>query len=63
MSALADHYREGSGPPLLLIHGFTGTWRAWGPVPALLAEQFDVLAPTVAGRTPRSGTRRSASRT
>lgn len=51
MSALVDHYRAGDGPPLLLIHGFTGTWRAWGPLPGLLAEQFDVLAPTVAGHT------------
>ncbi len=28
-----DHYRGGERyPPLLLIHGFTGTWRAWGPL-------------------------------
>ncbi len=51
MSAFGDHHRGGEGPPLLLIHGFTGTWRAWGPVIGLLEEQFDVLAPTVAGHT------------
>ncbi len=51
MSALADHHRGGDGPPLLLIHGFTGTWRAWGPVIGLLEDQFDVLAPTVGGHT------------
>ncbi len=51
MSALADHHRGGSGPPLLLIHGFTGTWRAWGPIPGMLEAQFEVLAPTVAGHT------------
>lgn len=51
MTAFGDFHRGGSGPPLLLIHGFTGTWRAWGPVPALLEEQFDVVAPTVGGHT------------
>lgn len=51
MSALADHHRGGSGPPLLLIHGFTATWRVWGPVRELLEEQFDVLAPTLGGHT------------
>lgn len=50
-TALGDHHRGGDGPPLLLIHGFTATWRAWGPVRELLEEQFDVLAPTVAGHT------------
>lgn len=51
MSALGDHHRGGDGPPLLLIHGFTATHRAWGPVLGLLEEQFDVLAPTVGGHT------------
>lgn len=51
MSALADHFRRGEGPPLLLVHGFTATWRAWGPIPELLSEQFDVLAPTGPGHT------------
>lgn len=51
MTAFGDHHRGGSGPPLLLVHGFTGTWRAWGPVRGLLEEQFDVLAPTVGGHT------------
>ena len=51
MSALADHHRGGSGPPLLLIHGFTATWRVFGPVRELLEEQFDVLAPTLPGHT------------
>jgi pimeloyl-ACP methyl ester carboxylesterase len=51
MNALADHFRAGSGPPLLLVHGFTATHRAWGPVPELLSEQFDVLAPTGPGHT------------
>jgi pimeloyl-ACP methyl ester carboxylesterase len=51
MSALADHHRGGDGPPLLLIHGFTATWKVWAPVLPLLEEQFDVLAPTLAGHT------------
>ena len=49
MSALADHHRSGTGPPLLLIHGFSGTWRTWGPLPDRLATGFDVLAPTLPG--------------
>ena len=49
MSALADHHRSGTGPPLLLIHGFTATWRTWGPLPGALAAEFEVLAPTLPG--------------
>jgi pimeloyl-ACP methyl ester carboxylesterase len=48
---IEDHHRGGSGPPLLLIHGFTATWRAWGPVLELLEEQFEVFAPTLPGHT------------
>ena len=51
MTAFGDYHRGGDGPPLLLIHGFTATWRAWGPVLDLLQEQFEVLAPTVGGHT------------
>ena len=51
MSALREHHRAGSGPPLLLIHGFTATWRTFGPVRELLEEQFDVLVPTLPGHT------------
>lgn len=52
MSALADHHRGGEGPPLLLLlHGFTATWRTWGPVIGMLEQQFDVLAPTLPGHT------------
>ena len=54
MSAFGDVHRGSaspSAPPLLLIHGFTATWRAWGPARELLEESFDVLAPTVGGHT------------
>ena len=48
---IADHYRAGAGEPVLLIHGFTATWRAWGDVPARLAQEYDVLAVTLPGHT------------
>lgn len=51
MSAIADQHRGGDGPPLLLIHGFTATWRVWGPVIGMLEQQFDVFAPTLPGHT------------
>jgi prohead serine protease len=42
-------YRAGEGEPLLLLHGFTGTWRHWRPVLADLVPRFEVIAPTLAG--------------
>jgi pimeloyl-ACP methyl ester carboxylesterase len=48
---IAEHHRGGSGPSLLLIHGFTATWRTWGPVIGMLEQQFDVFAPTLPGHT------------
>jgi pimeloyl-ACP methyl ester carboxylesterase len=42
-------HRGGAGPPLLLLHGFTDTWRTWEPVLPALERRFDVLAPTLAG--------------
>lgn len=51
MSAFGDVHRGGEGPPLFLVHGFTATWRAWGPVIDLLEEQFEVIAPTSPGHT------------
>ena len=51
MTAFGEYHRGGDGPPLLLIHGVTATWRAWGPVIGLLEQQFEVLAPTLPGHT------------
>ncbi|WP_205697626.1 alpha/beta fold hydrolase [Conexibacter sp. SYSU D00693] len=45
----AARYRAGQGEPLVLIHGFTATWRCWEPVLAPLVAQFDVFAPTLPG--------------
>ena len=46
---LEPRHRTGSGDPLVLLHGFTGTWRMWVPVIQTLSRRFDVLAPTLAG--------------
>jgi pimeloyl-ACP methyl ester carboxylesterase len=39
-----DFHREGSGPPLVLLHGIGHHWQAWRPVIELLADEFDVIA-------------------
>jgi pimeloyl-ACP methyl ester carboxylesterase len=45
----APAHRGGAGPSLLLLHGFTDTWRTWEPVLPALERRFDVLALTLAG--------------
>jgi pimeloyl-ACP methyl ester carboxylesterase len=42
-------HRGGSGSPLVLLHGFTDTWRSWELVLPALERRHDVLAPTLAG--------------
>jgi pimeloyl-ACP methyl ester carboxylesterase len=42
-------HRGGSGPPLVLLHGFTDTWRTWELVLPMLERRHDVLAPTLVG--------------
>jgi pimeloyl-ACP methyl ester carboxylesterase len=42
-------YRAGSGEPLLLLHGFTGTWHHWRAVLGDLVGRYEVIAPTLAG--------------
>lgn len=42
-------HRGGSGSPLVLLHGFTDTWRTWDLVLPALERSHDVLAPTLAG--------------
>ena len=42
-------HRGGSGPPLVLLHGFTDTWRTWELVLPALERRHDVFAPTLPG--------------
>jgi pimeloyl-ACP methyl ester carboxylesterase len=44
----AEH-RGGEGSPMVLLHGFTDTWRCWEPMLGRLEAEHDVLAPTLAG--------------
>jgi pimeloyl-ACP methyl ester carboxylesterase len=39
-----DHHREGSGPPLVLLHGIGLSRRIWRPLLALLARDYDTIA-------------------
>ncbi len=39
----------GQGPPVVLLHGFTGSARGWGPVVAALAPEFTTLAIDIIG--------------
>src|SRR5262245_58564752 len=42
---LPVHYaRAGSGQPIVLLHGWGGEIASFGPIPAILAERFDVIA-------------------
>jgi pimeloyl-ACP methyl ester carboxylesterase len=43
------HRGGGSGPPLLLLHGFMDTWRGWELVLPALERRHDVLAVTLPG--------------
>jgi len=42
-------HRGGSGSPMVLLHGFTDTWRTWELVLPALERSHDVLAPTLPG--------------
>ena len=42
-------HRGGTGTPLVLLHGFTDTWRTWELVLPSLERRHDVLAPTLPG--------------
>ncbi|HEU0316713.1 MAG TPA: alpha/beta fold hydrolase [Solirubrobacteraceae bacterium] len=42
-------YRGGQGEPLLLLHGFKGTWHQWAPILPALSASYEVIAPTLPG--------------
>lgn len=48
MEVTAFH-RGGEGTPLVLLHGFTDTWRTWTPILPALETQHEVFAPTLPG--------------
>lgn len=39
-----NHYRVGSGEPLVLIHGIGSQWQVWSPVIGRLANEREVIA-------------------
>lgn len=39
----------GAGPAVVLLHGFTQTWRAWRAVMPVLAQNYRVIAPDLRG--------------
>lgn len=41
--------RAGDGPPLLLLHGFTGSAQSWRPYLDSLAQEFSLIAPDFPG--------------
>jgi pimeloyl-ACP methyl ester carboxylesterase len=48
-SAHLNYHREGSGPPLVLVHGIAATWQCWKPIIPALATKHDVIAPDLPG--------------
>jgi pimeloyl-ACP methyl ester carboxylesterase len=48
-TAFTTQHRGGTGDPLVLLHGFTDTWRTWELVLGALEARHDVLAVTLAG--------------
>ena len=49
MAGFTSFHRGGSGPPLLLIHGFVDCWRTWDLVLPYLERHHEVLAPALVG--------------
>lgn len=47
--AFTPAHRGGTGPPLVLLHGFMDTWRTWQLVLPALERRHTVFAPTLPG--------------
>lgn len=50
-AAAGGSHREGSGEPMVLIHGITDTWRSWELIQPTLAREHDTLAVTLLGHS------------
>lgn len=48
-SGFTPFHRGGSGPPLVCLHGFLGSWRIWELALPALERRFEVFAPTLPG--------------
>jgi pimeloyl-ACP methyl ester carboxylesterase len=46
---IAPFHRGGEGSPLVILHGFTGSWRVWRHLLPSLEEEHDVFAPSLLG--------------
>ncbi|WP_067539281.1 alpha/beta fold hydrolase [Nocardia crassostreae] len=46
---MLNHYRIGSGEPLVLVHGVGSRWQVWEPIIDMLAERFEVFAVDLPG--------------
>ncbi|MEU1836150.1 alpha/beta fold hydrolase [Micromonospora chersina] len=44
-----NHVRGGSGPTLVLLHGYPQCWRMWRHLLPVMAESFEVVAPDLRG--------------
>jgi pimeloyl-ACP methyl ester carboxylesterase len=42
-------FRDGTGTPVVLLHGVSMSWRVWKPVLPMLTPRHDVFVPTLAG--------------
>src|SRR2546430_8732687 len=56
----------GSGPPVLLLHGYAETSRMWKPLATVLAPRFTIIAPDLPGigdsSIPKTGLDRKSTR-
>jgi pimeloyl-ACP methyl ester carboxylesterase len=57
------HHRGGDGTPMVLLHGFTDTWRCWTRVLPALKARHSVFAPTLPGHAGGESFEDSASMT